>query len=483
MLGKGWTRVKQLSPAVKASLCFAVSSMLQKGISLITVPLFTRLLTTEQYGQFTLYQSWLSLVTIFATLYLYYGVFNNGMTKYKQDRQRYIAAMQGLSTVATLVVFAVYAVAMPFWENLLQLPRVVILFMFVEMLFSPAMQYWSARQRYEFKYKALTVVTVTMSLANPLLGLLAVHLTAEKGIARILSASLVNAVFGLAFYCLNFARGKTFYQAQYWKFALGFNIPLIPHYLAQMVLSQSDRLMIGKMFGETPVAIYGLACSLGMVMAFVTGSINNSFIPWTYQQCDRQAYDELGRKSNLLVLFVGGIALLPAIAAPEIVYCMAPSAYRDAIWIIPPIALSNYIVFLYSLFANVEFYFEENKFVMAASCMAAAANLVLNFLCMPRFGYIAAAYTTVICYVLLAVGHYLFMKRILRKNGVQGTIYPIRTMVLFTAALTGVMLGIQLLYPYPAVRYGVVAVAAVGLFIKRKAVLAFVKSITKEKQV
>ena len=131
----------------------------------------------------------------------------------------------------------------------------------------------------------------------------------------------------------------------------------------------------------------------------------------------------------------------------------------------------------------MEFYFEENKFVMAASCMAAAANLVLNFLCMPRFGYIAAAYTTVICYVLLAVGHYLFMKRILRKNGVQGTIYPIRTMVLFTAALTGVMLGIQLLYPYPAVRYGVVAVAAVGLFIKRKAVLAFVKSITKEKKV
>ena len=114
MLGKGWMRVKQLSPAVKASLCFAVFSMLQKGISLITVPLFTRLLTTEQYGQFTLYQSWLSLVTIFATLYLYYGVFNNGMTKYKQDRQRCIAAMQGLSTVATLVVFAVYAVAMPF---------------------------------------------------------------------------------------------------------------------------------------------------------------------------------------------------------------------------------------------------------------------------------------------------------------------------------------------------------------------------------
>ena len=114
MLGKGWMRVKQLSPAVKASLCFAVFSMLQKGISLITVPLFTRLLTTEQYGQFTLYQSWLSLVTIFATLYLYYGGFNNGMTKYKQDRQRCIAAMQGLSTVATLVVFAVYAVAMPF---------------------------------------------------------------------------------------------------------------------------------------------------------------------------------------------------------------------------------------------------------------------------------------------------------------------------------------------------------------------------------
>lgn len=479
MLNKALARLHGLSPAVKASVSFAVCSILQKCISLITVPLFTRILTTEQYGQFTLYQSWLGLVMIFATLYLYFGVFNNGMTKYKQDRDRYLASMQGLSTVTTALVFCLYAVNMEFWENLFELPRIVILGMFAELLFGPALQYWSARQRYEFRYKALSLVTLGIAAANPLLGLAAVTLTEDKGVARCLSVSLLNAVVGLVFYCLNFARGRTFFVGNYWKFALAFNIPLIPHYLSQMVLSQSDRLMIGKLFGETPVAIYGLACTLGLVMTFVTNSINNSFVPWTYQECARGAYANIGRKASGLIFLVGGIALVPVVAAPELVALMGPAAYGEAVWLIPPLALSNYLIFLYSLFANIEFYFAESKFVMVASCLAAVSNLVLNFLFMPLFGYQAAAYTTVACYLLLAVAHYRFMRYIAAKNGVTVRIYRIRTMAAATAVLAGMMVVLQLLYPWPAARYGLVAVVLAAAVYRRRTLVDFLRSISK----
>ena len=61
---KKWNEVPV---AVKASTTYTVCSILQKCLSFVTLPLFTRLLTTEQYGQYTVYTSWSSIFTIFIT--------------------------------------------------------------------------------------------------------------------------------------------------------------------------------------------------------------------------------------------------------------------------------------------------------------------------------------------------------------------------------------------------------------------------------
>ena len=92
-----------LSNPVKASIWFTICNVLQKGISMITVPVFTRLLTTEQYGVYSVYQSWYSIIGVFATLNLYYGVFNNGMIKYEKDKNAFTSSMQGLTTTVTAI--------------------------------------------------------------------------------------------------------------------------------------------------------------------------------------------------------------------------------------------------------------------------------------------------------------------------------------------------------------------------------------------
>ena len=129
---------------------FIICSILQKAIQFITVPLFTRLLTTEEYGQFTLYQSWLSLFSIFATLNLSAGVFNNGMIKSPDDRDAYVSSMQGLSVVSTVVVFLVYLVVCPLVGQFIGLTNFVMFIMFVQILFTPPLLFWSTRQRFEY---------------------------------------------------------------------------------------------------------------------------------------------------------------------------------------------------------------------------------------------------------------------------------------------------------------------------------------------
>lgn len=146
-----FSRYKSMPAAAKCSIWFAICSVIQKGISLITVPIFTRLLTTEQYGEFSVYQSWYAVISIFATLNLCAGVFNNGMTKYPNEREKYMSSMQGLSTVVTLLLFCVYLPLKDIINDLTGLSTLLMLTIFAECFAAPALAFWSARQRYEFK--------------------------------------------------------------------------------------------------------------------------------------------------------------------------------------------------------------------------------------------------------------------------------------------------------------------------------------------
>lgn len=117
-----------------------------------------------------------------------------------------------------------------------------------------------------------------------------------------------------------------------------------------------------------------------MLMLIVNTAILNTLNPWIYQSIKKKEYFKIG-KTSYAILCVVAIANIILIAlAPEMVYIFAPTQYREAIWIIPPIAMSVYFIFTYSLFANFEFYFEKTKFIMAASVMAALLNIGLNFI-------------------------------------------------------------------------------------------------------
>ena len=76
---------------VRVSLAYAICSVLQRCMSFITLPLFTRLLTTEQYGEYTIYTSWYNIFSIFLTLNLAYGSFSTAMVKYEDRRDSYIS--------------------------------------------------------------------------------------------------------------------------------------------------------------------------------------------------------------------------------------------------------------------------------------------------------------------------------------------------------------------------------------------------------
>ena len=154
-------------------------------------------------------------------------------------------------------------------------------------------------------------------------------------------------------------KGKTFFHKKYWKFALAFSLPLIPHYLSVTILNNSDRVMINKFCGTGSAAIYGVAYSMvwcwillwqPLILPILLGFTS----PWP-----KRSIKKISKLVTALVALLGGVSLLLVTFAPEIIRIMAPASYYEAVWLVPPITLSMFICLLYNVFAGLEFYFEK----------------------------------------------------------------------------------------------------------------------------
>lgn len=405
------TKYKNIPIEVKASIYYTICSIIQKCIVLITLPLFTRLLTTTQYGEYSIYQSWMSIVIIFATLNLQYGSFDTAMIKFENDRDRYISSVQGLVTLLTLIIFIVYLLSPQFWNNVFELPTILMIAMFIEILMTTVIAFWNNKQRFIYKYKPMIMVTLFISIMSPLIGLIGVLSFQEKGIARILGNTLVYVCIGLIVYLYHIYKGKALYSKEYWKYALRFNIPLVPYYLSQMIFNQSDRIMISRMCGVDQAALYSVAYQFAVVLVFVINSINSSFVPWTYRQIKAKSYDTIKKVTNVLVIFIAIMMLSLILFGPEAIMILGGNKYLDAIWVIPPVAGSLLFLFLSQLSINVMFYFEENTYLVKGSILSAVLNIVLNFILIPIFGYVSAGYTTLFSYIAFWLCNLYYMNK------------------------------------------------------------------------
>lgn len=461
---------KKASEEAKASIWFIVCSIIQKGIAFFTIPIFTRLLTTEQFGLSNVYQSWMSLVVIFATLNLQYGVFNTAMIKYENDRERYISSMQGLSTVITLVLMVGYWLGRELWNPFIGMPTLLMMFMFVEMLCSPALGFWSGKQRFEIKYKGLVFLTIAIAVLSPAVGMVLVLNTPDRGIARIIGCAIINVLVGAVLYIFNWKKGKTLFVKEYWLYALKFNVPLIPYYLSQMIFNQSDRLMIDHLSGRDKAGLYGVAYSLGLLLTFVINSINNSFVPWTYKCIKNKNTKAIKNVANGLATLIGVALLLLILATPELMRIIAAPEYYEARWVVPPIASSLFFLFLAQLSINVEFYYGRNTLLVKGSILSAVLNVVLNYFCIQIWGYMAAGYTTLASYIVFCISNYYCMKKVLRENE-EESIYDIRFLSVLSILFLVISFILTWLYQFFVIRYVLILVILIIMVAKRKIIL------------
>ena len=473
------TDKKSADRPLKASIWFLICSFFQKAVAFITTPIFTRIMTEEAYGQYAVYTSWYNIILAVVSLNLAAGVYTRGLVKNEEDQDAFSSSLLGLSTVCVTLGVGVYLLFTKQINDMLGMSTFLMLMMFAEIFTSTVFQFWSNKERVNYRYVKLVIITALYVVLRPALAVLLMMSTeADKQVeARVLATVVVSVLLFTVLYIKMMVRGRKFFNKSYWIYALKFNLPLLPHYLSQIILNQSDKIMIDKMCGDAPAAYYSVAYSIAMVLLVLNSAINSTMNPWLYKAIKSERYARIGTISYAVLAIIAVMNFFVVAVAPELLMIMAPESYGAALWIIPPLTVSVYFIFLYSLFATFEYYYEKTHYVTIASVIGAVLNLVLNYVFIKKFGFIAAGYTTLVCYFVFVMMHYVFMRVVQRKYMGGVRVYDLRIILLFGIGLLAVSALMMLLYDFMIIRYAIILIALVALFIMRKRIISLVKAL------
>lgn len=471
-----YQKYQNMSPVVKAGFAFTLCNVLQRGIQFLITPIYTRILSTEQYGEYSLFITWMDILLIFGTLNLSAGFYYNGLIKNERETYRYTSSLQLLSTLSTITVFGIIWGLYIWFPVLLNMSASRYFLMLLFILTQPALGFWTTQHRIKYDYKPVIFITLSGALFAPLVGIICFVFSDANILGLLLGFVAVNVLINGALYIRNLILGKGHFSLSEWKTALSFSIPLIPHYLSMIILAQFDRIMIDYYCGRAKAGIYTLAYQIGMALTILISGINNAFTPWMYQQIKKKDYRNIRRATSFLVFLLVVLNILVVLIAPEIISFLGTSEYRDAVWIIPPVALSMLVTFIYCAFGTVLFYFEDTKRVSIATASGAVLDLVLNVIFIPRYGFIAAGYTTLAGYLLILCVYYSFMKKCCRENEIKHSdIFNIRLLAFFIILSVGIAAVSLCVYHDLFLRYLLIVLTSVTLLFCREKIIACLK--------
>jgi O-antigen/teichoic acid export membrane protein len=456
---------KYLRQLASESLVYGVSGILARFVSVLLVPIYTRIFSPKDYGVITLVTTTLALVSIFVVL----GLDNSAHRWYwdtedTADRKSTLASWVWCQFAwAALAAAAMFALAGTLAKLILGDPNAGTYFRIAALtlpltVLNSVVTNWFRMQRQPW---ATMIFTSSTNLATVLLTIFLVMLL-HRGIRGVLEAQVVSGASATVAAALIMRDwiGTRWFRLQRLREMLRFSFPLIPAALSLWVISLSDRYFVNFYTSTSEVGLYSVANSIGALVALGTGAFQQAWGPFAmsiHQQADaKRVY------ANVLLAYLWTTCVISTalgLLAPEAIRLVATPKYLGASSVVGILALGYVMVGLQYVAAIGPALAKTSWPIGAAAILGGVLNLVCNFVLVPGWGKMGAAVATLVSQAFVA--GYLFYR--------SQRLYPIPYRFPSTVALAGLSLGLlsmqrlfQLQHWWAAVG---VKLAALALFI------------------
>ena len=419
-----------------------LSVLLLQGISFLSAPLFSRLLSTDGYGNLASFTTWAGIAATVLSLQTNVTIANARVEFPEEEQPAYQSAAMAISLLSFGIGAAVMAAFAGPISRGLQIERWLVGLLLIQAFGTFGVNFLSSKFTYEFKADKnmlLSVLIAAVSMGVALLFVLNSPLE-TRYLGRILGNALVYGGVGVGGCIWILCKGKKFYDRRYWRFCLVLGFPLVFQNLAYSVLGSSDILMLKQMTGSSESGIYSLAFTLSGIMFTLFNALNNSWVPFFFDDMKQEKMEQVQRQGRRFlelytVLSVGFVLLVR-----EVYHLYAEEDYWFGLELIPVFTASYFANMLCTFPVNFELFHKKTGAIAAATVAAAVVNLVLNYLFIRLFGMTGAAVATLLSHCLQLAIHQVYSRLVLRKYPFS-LISELKYMAVFAGAVGLFYLG------------------------------------------
>lgn len=469
--------------AFKAGLGYTVGNILIRGISFISVPVFAQILTVGDYGIVNTFTAYVSIVSIIISFALHSSI-KNAKIDYKDRLNEYESSLLIIILINALFLSVIAVVFGNYLFNILSLEKSFLVELIVIESFGMSLiTYYNCvlSANYRFgEYLILSLLYSVMGIGLSIVFTLFVF-PEQRWLGRILGTLISALIIAIYIIIRLFKSARPTVNIEFWKYGLKISLPIVPHGLSQIVLSQFDILMIKSTIGSEKVGIYSFACNTGSIFSVIASSLDTAWTQWFFDQMSMKKYEKIRKTANLYCLVVAAGAAALMLISPEMILLMGGVKYADSIAVSFPMVLASFLTYMYYFPSSIEYYYKKTKFIAIGTFTAAVLNIVLNAVFIPRFGYVAAAYTTVACYLIYYIAHTVLSYYVFGK-----WIYDIKVQFAVMALVAVVMVLCLLFTDFWIIRYFILLAEATVIVIvgicNKEHIFNFIKDFRNKKE-
>ncbi|HEV7565362.1 MAG TPA: oligosaccharide flippase family protein [Microbacteriaceae bacterium] len=412
-----------LGRVVRDIAVYGSGDLLLRGATIITLPIYTRYLVPQDYGAMSLVIS----LSSFATGFLILGVDIAYARYYFETREHESRRLLTTSALTFVALWGcgVTAVCLPFvgffseWAFGSSNRSTLFTITLIAAPLTLLNQLLAQILRNEFRPTLFSILSGLTSAITISTSLIAVTVF-DLGVKGILLGVAVGAG-ALLPVRLWLARAYLVrrLEMRIVRKLLGFGLPLVPTAVAWWVFDLSDRIIVGRAAGLRELGLYTVAVSLASTLALFTSALGQAWSPHAfkiYEEAPALAATFFGRAFTLILVGFGVLCVaLTAFARPLLMLLSTPPFY-DAARAVGPLALGFVAWATIQVTASGISLTKKTGYFAAYSWLAAGCNVGLNLLFVPRFGMLAAAWSTFVAYFLLTVAYMATSQRLWRVH-------------------------------------------------------------------
>ncbi len=393
---------------LKSGLWYTVGNVLTKAIAFLALPIFTNLLSAEEFGIFGTFQAYEVILCVLVSCGIS-GTIRAAYNDNKDSFERYVSSITVpiiLISLCLVILDGLYAVI--FHNVYISL---FILALILNCLGDSIREIISSKYVIQNNYSKYLLMSLLMSVLNIAISyyLCVEALSDHKELGRIWGTVISSLFVGLLFLFFQYKKDSRIIWPAAWKYAFVLGIPLILHLLSTSLLGQCDKLMIQHFDGFSSAGIYTAMITIMLIPQVIYSSIDNAWAPWFFnivtKDKDISVQKEIQSFNGKIVCFFAAVIVLFQLCASEIVYFTVSSEYRIGQVLIYILSVSVFVNFLYIFAVNVEYYHKKTAMISYYTLIAAVFNIIVNIILIMLMGYVGAAFATLLSRLLLLLLH------------------------------------------------------------------------------